>query len=292
MPPIAADDPSDPADMRRQTLRRPAGSDGYSGVQDEPPPGMARPVPVHDLVTLAGTIFVGERQHLADWFQVGVPPPGAIACVSLGEEAVLLPLLEVYRGQTYPADDGRAAASLWSQWYFGLLLSPLLLLSAAAGCEGLGAAADIAMVPHATGRPERFVLTRTQSLPSAVEPAAWRRHAALIDGHLAPLIDALARAADLAPRLLWSNAAVAIDFVGSMLTGTGAAQIADLCQAPCRPDGARNPLHRPFGARQEAAGERLRRICCLRYRLEGVERCGTCPVADRPDVGPAVPAKA
>ncbi|WP_336493113.1 siderophore-iron reductase FhuF, partial [Methylobacterium nigriterrae] len=82
-------------------------------------------------------------------------------------------------------------------------------------------------------------------------------------------VDGLAACARLAPRVLWSNAASLYAWIVAEIAhdpSVPAAVVAGAEAVMLRhhwPDGRRNPLHAP----PRTAGERRRRVCCLRYLL-------------------------
>jgi len=106
---------------------------------------------------------------------------------------------------------------------------------------------------------------------------------ALVDAHAAPLIERLSHAADMAPRVAWSNAS---NVLGWFLAEAGTFADADalapgwrLLREPVRHNGMANPLHVP-GTSQTSPGERPgRRVCCLRYRLDAHPYCTDCPIS-------------
>ncbi|UXR95060.1 hypothetical protein FY157_25450 (plasmid) [Agrobacterium tumefaciens] len=60
--------------------------------------------------------------------------------------------------------------------------------------------------------------------------------------------------------------------------GHGVADALELLESPHMADGSRNPLFRPILYRQyEGKPKRLRRICCIRYLINGLDYCKTCP---------------
>ncbi|GGT13102.1 hypothetical protein GCM10014713_01990 [Streptomyces purpureus] len=124
---------------------------------------------------------------------------------------------------------------------------------------------------------------------SAARPGtADELRAAVRDGHLAPLAEALRRDGAVSARLLWGN-------VGSALAGA-VRELARWSQAQGRPEVARRAadLARELFAHPDLAGTvrgpALRRTsCCLYYRCPGGSLCGDC-VFDRPPTRPAAPA--
>ncbi len=112
------------------------------------------------------------------------------------------------------------------------------------------------------------------------ETAVTELFVAMMEGHLAPLIAALAGHAGLAPKLLWSNVAGYFEWIVQEMHRRRhepalAARVAAIDEAvafferPTLPSGARNPLLKAVRYVEEGgdgwcAG---RRICCLRNML-------------------------
>ncbi len=180
--------------------------------------------------------------------------------------------------------DRRALVSMWTQWHFGLLIVPataaILMLD-----RDLPLALDeIGLVPHETGRTDLLVLTGT-GVPNA---AGAHRFERLFDGHVAPLIEALAAQFRVSPRLLWSNAAAIFEWTLQQIAAAGTAppealrEGFSLLQSGSGAEGRRNPM---AGAvcypHEDGAPVRRRKLCCLRYLLPGVACCGSlCPLPE------------
>lgn len=199
--------------------------------------------------------------------------------------------------------DRRALASEWSKQYFSRLLPPVLAAVLLLDLALPLALNDMGLLFDDRGAPLAFKLFSAPSCPRP--PQAGSRLAPLVDGHLAPLIDALARHTRLSPRVFWSNAGNHIEW---MLTAVAAFPDAPLAAVTARLDEARamlkarhrtdgrpNPLYlpvryldaRPAAATRPTARDglpeppwRQRRVCCVRYLLPGTELCGNCPLLD------------
>ena len=104
--------------------------------------------------------------------------------------------------------------------------------------------------------------------------------AGLVEGHLRPFVDMCHARCGIAPRVLWGNAAVILDYVAGELGCAGEPTCpAAATRLGWRGDLAcgRNPLAQALCA--DASGCRRRRVCCLRHRLPGVPSCGAlCPL--------------
>lgn len=181
--------------------------------------------------------------------------------------------------RTRPGQDIRGMASLWIQWYLVTAWPPLvaavLLLDRRPDLDP----ARTLLVLDDEHKPEAIAIEAEAGVGN--DPAALL--AALVHGQAAPLIDSMSRAAGMAPRVGWSNAA---NVLGWFLVE--AAAIADaealvpgwrLLQERRRPDGTRNPLCIADFGNRSPDGRPGRRVCCLRYRLDCHPYCSDCPVA-------------
>lgn len=181
--------------------------------------------------------------------------------------------------------DRRALVSIWSKWYFTTFLAPVLAADMLLGRSLPIALDQVGLVLNAEGRPHSLILANDGEEACATE-SGFRRFSALIDDHLYPVIDAFASVCRASPRLFWSNAGNTFEFATSRvelhaLARPGSTALAQaVLGSRLRPDGQRNPLFEPVSYHDIGADEpqRLRRICCIRYRLPGVGYCSSCPI--------------
>ncbi|MEX0607496.1 MAG: siderophore-iron reductase FhuF [Halofilum sp. (in: g-proteobacteria)] len=175
----------------------------------------------------------------------------------------------------YPAQDARGVASLWGQWYAVTVWPPLV--TAILLCEAAPElrAAHTALVLDDEAKPAGLALP---AFATTGDPGHSLERLARL--HTAPLMDAVAGAAGMAQRVLWSNVANVFGWFLDELEAVAAPHVLEpgrrLLTRGCWPDGTRNPLHIP-GARPEPPRPE-RRVCCLRYRLDGFGYCGDCPI--------------
>lgn len=174
----------------------------------------------------------------------------------------------------YPGGDRRAVASLWGQWFVGLTWPPLV-----AGVHALGALPDpprARLLLEAPGRPAGLALTGGAS--EGPVPVLLER---LVRDHGAPLIATVAATGRFSPRVLWCHAGAVLQWTLDQLDercpGMSRAARRALLETTRWPDGSVNPLANSFSRVRGSAGLR-RRVCCLRYRLDGFPCCGDCPV--------------
>jgi ferric iron reductase protein FhuF len=230
---------------------------------------------MHDLADL----YVGPLADLSPP-GFGAPPADALPAGELRDPRRLDEVLGVF-GARYGHADRRALASLWSKWHFAALLAPALASRLLLGRELPLGLDETHLDLAAEGHTARLWLPH-DGRPLAADAAAGGFDR-LVDDHMAPLIEALAEVSGTAARVFWSNAGNHFDHFTVALAAHPLASPGDtapglaLLARPHLSDGRRNPLHRPV--RYLADGTRVRRLCCLRYRLEDMTLCADCPLA-------------
>lgn len=184
----------------------------------------------------------------------------------------------------YQTDERLALVSLWSKWYFSTFLAPVMAANLLQQLDLPMALEDIGIQLGADDRPLALHLAHAgRPLPRCT---AFERFHGLIEGHLEPVIKTLVSASQASPRLFWSNAGNTFEFVTSRIdlhplaNAHSTAPAREILGTRLRPDGRRNPLFAPVQYQDIGEGEpqRLRRICCIRYRLPGVGYCSSCPL--------------
>ncbi|MDI5920659.1 siderophore-iron reductase FhuF [Halomonas sp. LR5S13] len=230
-------------------------------------------------------LYVGPLQHLAAPTIASAASDG-MPVRDLLDPAYLDALLARF-GAQYPQGDRRAVASLWSKWHFsslcghGLAANLLLERDLPLGLDELHLQQSpegqtTGLVLHHAGRP-------------LAELDSHSRFATLLDGHLTPLVEALAAASGASPKVFWSNAGNYFEYFASALADhpMAAADVAEpalaLLASRNLPDGRRNPLHRPvrYVEGDDDAPRRVRRLCCIRYLIDELGVCGNCPLTCR-----------
>lgn len=182
----------------------------------------------------------------------------------------------------WPEADPRAVASQWHQESSALILPPLLLARLLYAEPVSLDPGQLRMTVNEQGAPGELHLPASGQTPFTEGDGA-RQLDALNEQLLQPFVSRFAAHTGLAPRLLWGNVALCIDwvlevaqrFVPTRALGEARAHFRDSCQR----DGCqalRSAL------RRDAAGALKRRVCCLRERL-AFERCAVCPLATRQD---------
>lgn len=228
---------------------------------------------------MLATLFQGPLAFLADNLVLGEDARPLIPATALVEGEDLTLLLTRFAGN-YQEPEPVAVATLWSKWHFSILIPPVLAANIIAGWNLPITIGELGVVLSEDGR------TAALSLPHAGSPlvpgTVRERFESLVDGHLAPMIAAISRASALPRKVLWSNAGTIVEhslgeleaFLGTGHPGLDQARA--LLATRRWSDGTSNPLFEPI--RYSAEKGRRRRICCLRYRMDGLKLCKTCPL--------------
>jgi ferric iron reductase protein FhuF len=202
--------------------------------------------------------------------------------------------------QRLQTSDRRAAASLWHKHYNAVLLKGPLVLQSLANISVIAAPDRVQLRLSAHGLPDALVLSGSQGLLSpagegAPTSRAQRRDQVLraaLSAHMAPLITLIHRITGLSKEIMWGNVgnfcADLYDRLAADPELAPSARMQEDREAVLGAEAApwtagKNPLFRsisylelPTGAGQCTV--RVRRTCCQRYKLQGMEYCYTCPV--------------
>lgn len=179
--------------------------------------------------------------------------------------------------------DRKAAVSIWSKHLFSLVSTPTLIANLLLERALPVLPEQLHVELGERGEVARLWLCHGgQPLASQAPP---ERFAMLFDGLCAPLIDALAALSGLSPKVFWSNLGHYVEYVGQ--TCSRHPRFSDAGEPLLRfldmrtlPDGRRNPLYQPVRY-LDLGGEaptRVRRLCCVKYRLPDEPLCGGCPL--------------
>jgi ferric iron reductase protein FhuF len=182
--------------------------------------------------------------------------------------------------RAYPGADRQAAASLWSQTYFGPLIVASVLTGLALN-RILPASLNktrIRFCPE-TGIPLCFLLDDFGYAAGTPEPVTGL--APLLDEHIGPLVDVIRCHTGLSCRLLWENAGWSLFWTLAEAVRLFPARRPDieaLLDDPSWPDGGRGFVAGMKRDMRDGFCVRSRRVCCQRYRLPGFGLCATiCP---------------
>lgn len=228
-------------------------------------------------------LFCGPLLPYADKLQLTAAGLGALPAGYFFREAQLGEFMDRLQDH-HQARDRRALVSIWSKWYFTSFLAPVLAANLLLD-RGLPLRlGDVRIRLDDNGKPQG--LTMADDGHSVKDVLGFERFADLIEGHLQPVIEVLAVVSKASPRLFWSNAGNTFEFATTrvelhpLFRQHATAPAHQVLSSRLRPDGQRNPLFAPVSYRDigEEEPQRLRRICCIRYRLPGVGYCSSCPI--------------
>jgi len=176
--------------------------------------------------------------------------------------------------------DRRAVVSLWTQGYFGRLLRPWLAYGVLHD-HWFGLDIDkVRVALSELGTPMRFGLEAASRKEVPAQIAHFIRY------HASPLIADLTERTGTSERIHWSNASFAFhrafrqvalvaEEVGGDETVTARAEtVREVMESE-------HPLFRLTELQEDDGGESrlVRRVCCIRFKLDGLKKCGTaCPM--------------
>lgn len=231
---------------------------------------------LHDLLS-------EQRSYLLETVKLGQQAPAGTMTLAEWSQPAAFRLLEqrygddLYRNHPDTPREAKPLQSLWAQWYFGLILPPMMLAllmePRALDCSPQYIHVEF----HETGRPATFWID-VQEDEYARYLTAQQRIDRLIQQHLIPVVEAIARHGDINAKLIWNNMGFAFWwFLGELKSVLDEGTLLELEQALYFTsrllDGSDNPLYRTMIPRN---GVMERRSCCQRYRIPDVERCGNC----------------
>lgn len=183
----------------------------------------------------------------------------------------------IYRQYPDVPRQDKPLKSLWAQWYIGLLVPPLIMaLLTHQHAISLSPGAIQAEF-HSTGRAAHFWLDAQVDAQLSQQgdigrlEAIWREV-------VTPVVQALERDGEKNGRLIWSNTGYLVNwFLTELRPQIGDERFNALRQAcffsATLSSGEDNPLYRSVILRD---GLLVRRTCCQRNRLPGVQQCGDC----------------
>ena len=227
--------------------------------------------------------FPGPLRPYGEGLTARPAPPDAKPGARLADIDGIAELVRGY-GKALGATDLPALASWWTRRYC-LAIVPPVLVSAVVLERALPVSLDAIEVSLARDcRAERIHIGDTRTVIGHDFVVAIDL---LVRQNLAPIFQAMAplRAS---PRVLWSHAAEFVQTVGEVLCGHPAVEAsrrAALAEWLANA-GALGPAYRPLTPRQlpskqasiDGDARRVRRVCCLNYRLPGEDYCGVCPL--------------
>lgn len=231
------------------------------------------------MIPALASLLPAKLAGILDPLVLADDPRPAISGRELFDQARITECLAAF-GRKYKEPDAQAVATQWSKWHFSIVLTPVLALNIAADWL---LPIDIDQVEVLLSPDSRTMGLR---LPDPGRQARFesadQRFAWIVDSHLAPVVSALSQASKLPIKVLWNNAGnVAESVVAECATwlgeGHGGVRHArSFLASRAWRDGRRNELFEPI--RYSEAGARRRRICCLRYRMDSLPLCKSCPL--------------
>lgn len=213
----------------------------------------------------------------------GRPDAGTLPVTALFKRKTMDRLLRQHTASYGESADCKAAASIWSKHFFSLVSSPTLVANLLLG-QGFPLQPDQLRVELGERSQVKRLWLRDGGQPLASQ-ALHERFAPLFEGLCAPLVDVLAELSGLSPKVYWSNLGHYVEILGQSCSRHSAflnagEPLLRFLDTPMLPDGRRNPLYQPVRY-LELGGDtpnRVRRLCCIKYRLPDEPLCGACPL--------------
>ncbi len=222
----------------------------------------------------------GCANDINDSFLFAGPGDGGFSAADLcapdTAAALLEPFLRLHEG-----GDRAAVISMWSQWYFALLLAPWTRIALLHGWRLPMDPRDIRFSQGAESAvPEKFILAdRGGKIADGIAMPTLLGQ--LMETHVLPVCRTFSLMAGIRPGLFWNNAAIRVAHGIDMAAEQGANTVAAraFLDTKTLADGAPNRLYKPVHLVEHDAGPKIiRRLCCLRYKLSGLEYCPSCPL--------------
>ncbi|MHA3422472.1 siderophore-iron reductase FhuF [Yersinia enterocolitica] len=235
------------------------------------------------------SLFAHTFVHFSESFYVDAVdiPKDSVLLEQWSAENSLPTLMQNYENHYYSETglnpNHKALHSLWGQWYFGLVIPPMILMLLALPATIDTRPERVRIKFHATGRPETIYYQHDwlDKSPSSL----LQRLYLLLDHHIIPVMKRIERQPKANTRLIWNNIGYLIfwylrEFANKLGPIEGyEAIIENLFLTSNLPDGRENPLYRTVIPRN---GGIERRTCCQRNKLPGVGSCLDCPLESRP----------
>ncbi|MBP2169631.1 ferric iron reductase protein FhuF [Erwinia toletana] len=228
-------------------------------------------------------LFSAERDYFLDSLKLDQTAPAAAMTLDQWSQSETFHSLcqhygdHLYCNHPQMAREAKPLQSLWAQWYFGLIVPPmmmsLLLEPRALDCSPRHFHIEF----HETGRPACYWLNVRED-KDARYLNAHQRIDRLIQRHLQPVVAAIEQHGAINAKLIWNNTGYLMHwFLGNLQPLIDEQTRLTLEHALFFSrellDGSDNPLYRTIIPRE---GAMQRRSCCQRYRVPDVQRCGDC----------------
>ncbi|MEQ1965014.1 siderophore-iron reductase FhuF [Xenorhabdus khoisanae] len=245
----------------------------------------------HDSINLASDIsiediidlFDGAFGHFNSSLKINVEntPAGSMNFYQWSSEDEFLLLIKRYQDSYYSNNNlkpnQKGLYSLWAQWYFGLVVPPMMLMLLEYP-RAVDTDYKLFQVEfHETGRPNvvYYQLTWMDESISLLE-----RYHSMLDRHIIPVCEKIETYRGINGRLLWNNIGYVMHwYLENFKERIDKEQYNTLIQnlffEKILPDGRDNPLYRTVIMKNNAI---QRRCCCQRNKLPGVGNCHDCPL--------------
>jgi ferric iron reductase protein FhuF len=230
-------------------------------------------------------LFIGDFEHYRDVLVLPDDPREGVPTRTFLTRHYLSDVLTRF-GTAYPDSDPRGLASIWSKYYFTKLILPVVAASLILDHRLPLQLDHLQLILDEGGLPAAFKLPHPGQRWTPGPTNAFERFDGLLNHHLSPLVEALARHSRLSPKVLWSNAGNYFEWLlGVLATAMPHADLShghQLLNARHMPDGRRNPLYQPvryLNVDGQNETRRQRRVCCIRYRINGLDYCSNCPLS-------------
>lgn len=229
---------------------------------------------------MSGELFGGVLGSFAKTLVADDSRPVVALPELLREETLNRLLLQVYGPELMP-DKLPVLVSQWFKFYAMQLIPPVV---AASLVHGRSWPLDLDQLGFALH--ERGVLDGVQfhgaAFAASQSEDPFERFAPLLD-NLQQVIDLLSSYGQVAPGVLWGNAADYLETCLRQLAAVSDVSLTagyGLLRHKTRPDERRNPLFNAILYIEGIDGQsvRQRRSCCLSHRVEWVGRCEHCPL--------------
>jgi ferric iron reductase protein FhuF len=237
------------------------------------------------MIPALAPLFIADFEHYRDVLVLPDDPRVGVPLRTFLTGEYLSDVLTRF-GSAYPDSDPRALASIWSKYYFIKLIPPVVAASLILDHRLPLDLDRLHLILDEGALPAGFKLAEPGARWSPGPVNAFERFEDLLEHHLRPFIEAFAGHVRLSPNVLWSNAGNYFEWLLGVLAN--AIPHADLnhghqvLNARHLPDGRRNPLYQPVRYLKVDGQDELirrRRVCCVRYRVTGLELCDNCPLA-------------
>lgn len=222
-------------------------------------------------------LFRGPLAPYADALRLSADNASGRPGTELADPSALKPQLDRF-AHRFVTPEPRAVGSLWLKHHISAVLTPVLAANLLLGRQMPVALDDIRFLPGPDGVAVALVLPHAGEPVIRMDPFA--RFGTLLEGHIAPVVRAAAKASGATPKVLWSNVGNWFDLLAGQAAAMGAVGADDartLLAEAHNPDGTRNPLFAPVRHTPEG---RRRKVCCLRNLIPELELCETCPLPE------------